>query len=338
MRPKKLYFLLFPILFFLFLQIPSLAISNPEKTYFSSLRLNLLEDVIREAVNNEEIPGAVILVGHKENIVFRRAFGWRQIIPEPKPMEVDLLFDLASLTKPVATATSVMILVEKGKLSLQDKVKDYVPGFTSLQENSKKVAKNARLWHLLTHTSGLPPYTEAAVVEKKYGKPCPLKNMVEHIAGLKKTSAPGKEFIYSCLGYITLAYIIEQVSGKNIAEFSSNNIFKPLNMTKTSFTPDEDKYPFCVPTQVIDGKLLQGVVHDPLAKLLGGISGNAGLFSSADDLALFAQMLLKGGELNGRRILSPLSIRRMTEVYPEVKFSGRGLGWDVDSPYSTAGG
>lgn len=326
-----------PILFLLLIQFQTFAVANTEKAKFSSERLTLIADVIGESVNKKDIPGAVVVVGNKEKIVYREAFGWRQIIPEPQPMEIDLIFDVASLTKPIATATSIMILVERGRLSLQDKVKDFIPEFTPFKGKEKK-ADDVRIWHLLTHTSGLPPYTEPAKVKIKYGSPCSLENMVRHIAELDKKAPPGKEFVYSCLGYITLSYIVEKISGQNLAEFAQNNIFIPLKMKKTLFIPDEVTIPFCVPTQIIDGNLLQGVVHDPLARLLGGISGNAGLFSTADDLALFARMMLNEGELNGRRILSPLSVQRMTEIFPEAEFSGRGLGWDIDSPYSTAGG
>jgi CubicO group peptidase (beta-lactamase class C family) len=231
-----------------------------------------------------------------------------------------------------------MILVERGKLSLYDKVRDYVPEFSVYEDEKGQKGEEARLWHLLTHTSGLPAYTSAEEVARLYGAPCPTEALVKHIATLKKEFPPGKDFRYSCLGYITLAYIIQKVTGKDIATFARENIFLPLGMKKTFFNPPPELKGQCVATEVISGKPLIGIVHDPLARLQGGISGNAGLFSTADDLALFARMMLNQGELNGQRILSPLSVRRMTEIYPEVLFSGRGLGWDVNSPYSTSRG
>jgi len=277
----------------------------------------------------------VVIVGRHDRIVFRQAYGHAQWIPEPKPMKIDMLFDLASLTKPVATATSIMILVERGKLSLHDRVRDYVPEFSVYEDEKGQKGEEARLWHLLTHTSGLPAYTSAEEVARLYGSPCPTEMLVKHIASLKKEFPPGKDFRYSCLGYITLAYIIQKITGKDIATFARENIFLPLGMKKTFFNPPPELKDQCVATEVIAGKPLIGIVHDPLARLQGGISGNAGLFSTADDLALFARMMLHQGELDGQRILSPLSVRRMTEIYPEVLFSGRGLGWDINSPYST---
>jgi CubicO group peptidase (beta-lactamase class C family) len=231
-----------------------------------------------------------------------------------------------------------MILVERGRLSLDEKVKDYVPEFSAYVDEAGKPAEDARLWHLLTHTSGLPPYTDALEVEKKYGRPCSQDNLASYIALLKKNSAPGAAFDYSCLGYISLSYILKKVTGQDIAAFSAEHIFKPLEMKHTFFVPAVKYRASCVPTEVIEGKPLVGVVHDPLARLQGGISGNAGLFSTADDLATFAMMMLNKGQYKGRRILSPLTVERMTSVWPKASFAGRGLGWDVDSSYSTNGG
>jgi len=126
--------------------------------------------------------------------------------------------------------------------------------------------------------------------------------------------------------------------GKSIAEFAKENIFDPLGMTHTFYVPPKEFHSLCVPTEVIDGKPLVGIVHDPLARLQGGISGNAGLFSTADDLAVFAQMLLDGGQFGTKKILSPLTVARMISIFPEVVFAGRGLGWDLNSSYSTNGG
>jgi CubicO group peptidase (beta-lactamase class C family) len=323
------------LLIFLASSFLSPAITRPETVGLSSERLKLLDQFLVDCIQQKYFPGAVVIVGRHDRIVFRQAYGHAQWIPEPKPMKIDMLFDLASLTKPVATATSIMILVERGKLSLHDRVRDYVPEFSVYEDEKGQKGEEARLWHLLTHTSGLPAYTSAEEVARLYGSPCPTEMLVKHIASLKKEFPPGKDFRYSCLGYITLAYIIQKITGKDIATFARENIFLPLGMKKTFFNPPPELKDQCVATEVIAGKPLIGIVHDPLARLQGGISGNAGLFSTADDLALFARMMLHQGELDGQRILSPLSVRRMTEIYPEVLFSGRGLGWDINSPYST---
>jgi len=315
-----------------------LPLVKPEKVGMSSTRLNVVPAQIQTAIAHKDFPGAVILVARKGKIVLRDAYGDCQWVPEKRPMATSMIFDLASITKPVATATSIMILVEQGKIRLWDKVKDFIPEFSTYLDEASKPGEDARILHLLTHTSGLPPYTNAKEVEAKFGSPCPTDSLVKHIAQLKKTDPAGTAFHYSCLGFITLAHIIQQITGQSIAEFADQHIFKPLKMEHTFYNPPESFHQLCVPTQVIDGKPLIGVVHDPLARLQGGISGNAGLFSTVDDLAIFAQMMLNKGTFEGVRILSPLTVERMTEVCPEVTFSGRGFGWDLNSAYSTNGG
>ncbi len=301
-------------------------------------RLNRAAAVVREAVERRDVPGAVLLVLRKGKTVLREAFGDSQWVPERKPMTADMIFDLASLTKPIATATAIMILAEQGRLSLHEKVNTYIPDFIPYADDKGKPAEDVRLWHLMTHTSGLPPYTDAAEIEKLYGKPCPVESLVVHIGHLPKTGPPGAQFTYSCLNYITLAGIVKKITRMSIAEFAAQAIFKPLGMARTFYNPPAEFLKLCVPTLVVDGKPLLGVVHDPLARVQGGISGNAGLFSTADDLAVFAEMLLNKGEYNGVRILSPLTVERMTSIYPKVPAFGRGLGWDLASPYASVAG
>jgi len=319
----------------LFAQAGNIPLVRPEEVGMSSERLDALRPLILEGIEHWEYPGAVLVVGRKGNLVLRKAYGYFQWFPEERSMKISSLFDLASLTKPIATATSVMILVEKGKIRLWDKVKSFVPGFKPYRDEKNISPQDARIWHLLTHTSGLPPYMNSEKVSKKYGNPCSIKDMVHYIAGLDKIDPPGKAFHYSCLGYITLAAIIKQLTGASVAEFSKKHIFQPLHMKDTGYNPPPELLSRCVPTESFGRGFLQGRVHDPLARLLGGVSGNAGLFSTADDLAIFAQMVLNGGEYNGVRILGPLTVERMTEIYPRVSFSGRGLGWDLDSSYAT---
>ncbi|MFZ5517760.1 MAG: serine hydrolase domain-containing protein [Candidatus Zhuqueibacterota bacterium] len=319
-------------------QAQSLPVAKPESVGMSSTQLSLVKAMINSAIEQKDFPGAAIIVSRKGHIVLREAFGKSQWVPEERPMEIDMIFDMASVTKPVATATSIMILVEQGRIRLWDTVKEYIPEFASYVDENGKPGEDARIWHLLTHTSGLPPYTPAKEVEEKYGNPCPMDSLVKHIALLKKTDPPGTAFHYSCLGFITLAEILDRITGQTLAEFSVKHIYRPLKMENTFYNPADSFREKCVPTEVIDGKPLIGIVHDPLARLLSGVSGNAGLFSTADDLAIFAQMLLNKGTFEGIRILSPLTVERMTSVYPDVAFSGRGLGWDLNSAYSTNGG
>ncbi|MBN2244967.1 MAG: serine hydrolase [Candidatus Aminicenantes bacterium] len=313
----------------------SLPSARAEKVGMLSGHLDRISDVIDEAISNKEFPGAVLVVGRHGKIVLRKAYGQSQWVPESRTMDVDMIFDVASMTKPIATATSLMILVEQGRLNLWDKVIEYIPDFQPFQQGSEGSSENASIWHLLTHTSGLPPYADVNKIKTLYGSPCPRASLIDHIGKLPKTDPPGKVFHYSCLGYITLAYLIEKITGMDIAEFSSEHIFDPLGMKHTFFLPPETLYDLCVPTEVIEGKPLIGIVHDPLARLQGGISGNAGLFSSADDLAVFAQMMLNKGSFQGVRILSPLAVAKMTAIYLRAEFSGRGLGWDLDSAYAT---
>jgi CubicO group peptidase (beta-lactamase class C family) len=316
----------------------SLPSAKPEAVGMSSGRLASLDQIIGEAVARKELPGAVLVVARKGKIVYRKTFGLAQTVPGPRPLKADMIFDLASLTKPVATATSIMILVERGAIRLWDRVRLYVPEFSTWYGEKGIAGEEARLYHLLTHTSGLPPYTDPEEAALALGDPCTTADLVGLIAGIPKERPVGEEFVYSCLNYITLAHIVHLVSGQTLDAFAAETIFKPLGMTRTFYRPPADLVDECVPTEVVEGRPLQGIVHDPLARLQGGISGNAGLFSTADDLARFAQMLLNRGELNGVRILAPLTVERMTQIYPKVGTSGRGLGWDIDTDYSTVRG
>jgi CubicO group peptidase (beta-lactamase class C family) len=312
--------------------------AKPESVGMSSSHLALLDGLIEAALARKDFPGAVIVVARKGKVVYRKAFGLSQTVPEPRPLTPDMIFDQASVTKPVATATSVMLLVERGRIRLWDRVSAYVPGFATWYGEKGVPGEEARLFHLLTHTSGLPPYTDAKEAAKKLGDPCATVDLVGLIAAIPKERPVGTEFVYSCLNYITLAHIIHEVSGMTVAEFAEANIFKPLGMTRTFYRPPAALIDACVPTEVVDGRPLRGIVHDPLARLQGGISGNAGLFSTADDLAVFAQMLLDKGQGNGVRVLAPLTVERMTEIFPMYGEFGRGLGWDLETDYSTNGG
>jgi CubicO group peptidase (beta-lactamase class C family) len=305
---------------------------------FSPERLDQASVIIKEAINRKEFPGAVLLVARKGKIVLHEAYGESRWVPNHRPMTRDMIFDLASLTKPVATAASVMVLVERGRISLWDRVKTYVPAFVPYRDWFGVDGEDARIWHLLTHTSGLPSYTEAEDAAKVLGRPCSPEALVDYIGALPKTDPPGEKFVYSCLGYITLAEIVRKVSGQSIDRFAAESIFNPLGMSRTFYNPDPKLFDQVVPTQLVDGRPLLGVVHDPLARLQGGISGNAGLFSTAGDLAIFGQMLLNGGEYRGTRVFSRAAVDRMTSVYPRAAFTGRGLGWDLCSVYASNGG
>ena len=307
---------------------------NPASVGMDAEKLARIDDLINAEIANQNLPGAVLIVTRKGAVVIRKAYGNVQVFPDTIPMTPGKIFDMASVTKPVATATSIMILAEQGRLRLMDPVKKFIPEYTPFIKPDGRPADPIRLYHLLTHTSGLPPYTNAEALKAEFGAPCP-EAVIQRIATIKKQNPPGEHFAYSCLGFITLAEIVQRVSGMDIGEFSKVHIFEPLEMHSSMFNPPRNYISRIAPTEVSNGVPLRGFVHDPLAQLRDGLSGNAGLFSSADDLAIFAQMLLNGGEYKGVRILSPLTVQAMTTIYPGLEFAGRGLGWDVHSSYSS---
>jgi CubicO group peptidase (beta-lactamase class C family) len=282
-----------------------------------------IDAVVTEEIGAGHVPGAVVLVGRSNRILYAKTFGLAVAEPFEAPMHEDTVFDLASLSKPVSTATCIMILADRNELSLDDYVRDYLPAFACGGK------EEARIEHLLAHTSGLPAYTNAAALKEQYGSPCPDK-VVEKICGLEAAGAPGEEFCYSCLGYIILARIVEIATGHGIDEFASENIFAPLGMKHTTYNPPASWQDRIAATEIVDGELLRGTVHDPLARLMGGVSGNAGVFSTARDLSIYCRMLLNGGRWKGRQILSAAAVKRLTTVHSH----GRALGFDVSSGYA----
>jgi serine-type D-Ala-D-Ala carboxypeptidase len=300
--------------------------------------LAFIDSVVVQNIAKSNMPGAVVLVSRRNTIVYRKAFGHSEVVPEVRPMTANMMFDMASVTKPVATATSIMILCERGQLRLTDRVSDYVPNFRCFKKPDSTWAENARIWHLLTHTSGLPAYANADTAATKLGRTCSTAALAEYIGNLPKYNAPGEVYRYSCLGFITLAAIIEKVTGKNVHLFSQENIFKPLQMRNTTYVPQGPLLKLCVPTEVVHGKPWIGVVHDPLARLQSGISGNAGLFSTVDNLARYCQMMLNGGILDGVRILSPVTVNRMIHIPKTEAEAKRGYGWVVKDGQSWVGG
>lgn len=287
------------------------------------LHLTQIDTVLAEEIGAGHFPGAVVLVGRANKTLYCKAFGLAVAEPFEQTMQKNTVFDLASLTKPIATAVATLILVDRNQLDPNDRVGDYLPAFACHGK------EEVRIKHLLTHTSGLPPYTNANKLKSEYGSPCPDK-VIERICSLEAQSAPGEAFKYSCLGYITLAQIIQVVSGQDIATFSRANIFGPLGMKETRFTPPTAWQNRIAATEIVEGELLRGTVHDPLAQLMDGTSGNAGLFSTASDLSIYCRMLLNQGTWKGRRVLSPAATNMLTTA----QLHGRAYGFDVLSSYS----
>ncbi|UCG57029.1 MAG: beta-lactamase family protein [Phycisphaerales bacterium] len=286
-------------------------------------RLARIDRVVKEEIQDGNIPGAVVLVGRADRILYWEAFGSQMTEPQREAMTKDAIFDLASLTKPIATATSIMILRERGELDLDDFVAEYLPAFGCQGK------EGVRIKHLLAHTSGLPAYTSAGELEQEFGTPCPDK-LIEKVCSLEPLSPPGEKFRYSCLGYITLAKIVEVVAGEAIDDFAGDNIFAPLRMKHTMYNPPESWQENIAATEIVDGQVLRGTVHDPLARLAAGVSGNAGLFSTAYDLSIYCRMLLSGGVCKNTRVLSSEAVELLTTAQSH----GRAYGFDVSSGYS----
>ena len=312
--------------------------ASPESVGMSSKHLKYADDIIEKAISDKEIPGAVLAVVKESKMAYLRAYGNKEVYPNTVKMDENAVFDLASLTKPIATATSAMILIERGQLRLLDKVNLFIPDFQGWKTTDGKTI-DIRVVDLLTHTSGLPPYAPVETLEKQIGAPNP-DGLINYIATCKRDFEPLTNMQYSCLNYITLQRIIEIISKKSIRDFAKENIFDVLGMQHTDYQPKGETLALTAPTQrQKDGSVLHGIVHDPLARVMnGGISGNAGLFSDANDLAIFASALQNGGEYNGKRILSPLGVKAMRSVPRHVAQFGRTPGWDVFSAYASNSG
>jgi uncharacterized protein YbbC (DUF1343 family)/CubicO group peptidase (beta-lactamase class C family) len=295
-------------------QLPPPSLSNEQ--------LLSLEEVIDKAVKSGKTPGAVVLVGNRERVIYRKAFGYRSLQPAKVPMTEDTIFDIASLTKVVATTTAIMQLSEKGDLELDSPAARYWPEFKVHGKSAITVR------HLLTHYSGLRAALDCSRPWSGYDR------AMEMILGEKPVFPPGTEYIYSDINFEILGELIRRISGKTLDEYSAEHIFTPLGMKDTGFRPSENLKSRIAPTSYKKGKMLLGKVNDPTAYNMGGVSGHAGLFSTADDLSIFSRMLLNGGELNGVRVLEASSVDEMTlPQSPPGKSRMRGLGWDIDSPF-----
>jgi uncharacterized protein YbbC (DUF1343 family)/CubicO group peptidase (beta-lactamase class C family) len=327
-------------------------------------KLNQIDALVEADIKDKKFPGAVVVVGHKGKIIFRKAYGNRSLLPTVEPMTVDTIFDLASLTKVVATTTSIMILVEQGKLRLSDTIGKYIP------EIQDEQVKRVTIQQLMTHVSGFAP--DFDLKEKWTGR----EGMLQALYKEKLRAPPGVKFVYSDINYITLGEIVQRISHDELWVFADKNVFKPASMLTTRFfgagrkvdsTGSTVLTPIIIdslptfqkvkdriaPTENIRGQnsylgsafegdskngdqILRGQVHDPTAFRMGGVAGHAGLFSTADDLARFCQMLLNGGILDGKRTMSAATVARMTAPIV-VSESGdtRGLGWDINTAFSS---
>ena len=284
-----------------------------------------VDAIVNDAIQTNLIPGAVIVIGHNGQVVYQHAYGYRVLIPERQPMQLDTIFDVASLTKVTATTPSVMKLFEQGKLRIDDLVTKYLPEF-----EGGKSDLTIRL--LMTHFSGLPP--DVDLVPKWSG----YQNGIDRALNAKPTVPAGTRFIYSDINFLLMGEIVRRLSGQSLAEFAHDQIYAPLGMTEATFQPPATLRPRIESTEIDDetGQPLWGVVHDPTARYMGGVAGHAGLFATAADLTKYAEMLLGMGQLNGVRVFTPETVKKFTEpASPADQPILRALGWDIDSPFSS---
>lgn len=301
---------------------PVLQICEPEDCGLIVPRLSAIDRVVEEGLRYERMPGCVVLVGYRGRIVWLKSYGSRQVKPDVVPMTADTVFDLASLTKPIATATSIMLLIEDGLVALDAPATKYIPEFGN---NGKEVIT---IRQLLTHQSGLLP--DNSLKDYEDGR----EEAFRRIHELDLRAEPGTRFMYSDVGFIVLGEIVERVSGKTLDDFARERIFKPLGMLETGFNPDPTIRKRAAPTQQRNDEWMRGEVHDPRAYRLGGVAGHAGLFSTAENLARYAQMLVNGGKLGNAQILKPETCLLMRSSQ-EVSSGIRTLGWDRQTGYSS---
>ena len=318
-----------------------LRIAKPETESVSSVALVRMDSIINDEIAKKRLPGAVVLVGRRGRIIWQKSYGSRAVDPARESMMPETIFDLASLTKVVATATSIMILVERGKVRLNDPVSVYIP------ELKGEGREGITIEQLLIHRSGYAP--DFDLRERWTGYDEAIKRLIKE----PLRNPPGTRFVYSDIGFIALGEVVRRVSGMSLDQFAKQNIFTPLRMNDTGFRPAASLRARIAPTEKRRGQLsylgdtavnigaegdvwLRGQVHDPTSYRMNGVAGHAGLFSTAKDLAVYCQMILNGGEYAGVRVLSPLSVTEMTRPRL-VSNTGatRGLGWDINSSYST---
>ena len=321
--------------------------SLPASVGMDAQRLALVDSAVNASMAAGDIPGAVVGVVRRNTLVYKKAFGYKSLVPEKVPMTEETMFDLASVSKCVSTTVAVMQLIETGKVRLVDPVSYYIPEFLPWEDLETHEKVQITVQDLLTHSSGLDPsLPDVPGFVREHGKNCPeaLMHWIATEAG--RNFRPRTQQLYSCLNFITLQNILEKVTGERLCDYAQKHIFDVLGLRHTTYFPLYEGAPYrpglaqlCAPTEVLeDGLVLQAEVHDPTARLCnGGNSGNAGVFSNVEDLAILSACLLNGGSWNGHRILSPLTVQQMFRIpennAPEV---ARALGWDCyhQEPYT----
>jgi CubicO group peptidase (beta-lactamase class C family) len=289
---------------------------------FDPAKLAEMDKAVEDAIANTNTPGAVLWIEHRGQ-VHAKAFGRRSVVPTVEPMTMDTIFDVASLTKVMATTPAMMRLVERGQVDIDKPVHTYLPEFTG--EGREKIT--VRL--LMTHHSGLP-----AGLSRRDGVSDYASGIAQAVVE-KPGNSPGNSFRYSDANFILLGEVVRRVAGKSLPDFVKTEVYLPLGMKDTSYLPPKEWRPRIAPTERVGGSVLRGEVHDPTARRMQGVAGHAGLFSTVQDTARYCRMLLNGGELEAKRVFKPETVKLMTSVQtPAGATARRGLGWDIDSPYA----
>ncbi|MEX3970587.1 exo-beta-N-acetylmuramidase NamZ domain-containing protein [Paraburkholderia caribensis] len=327
-----------PLGAFAFIAWSAASHARTDTLLFDGTARAVLSQIVWSEIANGRVPGAVIVAGTADGVSARLVLGNRMLRPHVEPMTADTVFDLASLTKVIATTTAIMQLVERGKLDLTAPVARYWPAFGAQGKAQITVQQ------LLTHTSGLPAEPPGLGVAAQHRmKPAVL---LRNIAGIEPVAMPDERTLYSDVNFVVLGVLVARVSGMPFDAYCRRFIFAPLGMQDTGFTPDPAISARAAPTTADSHGMRQGHVHDPLASALEGVAGNAGLFSTAADLARFARMLLNGGLADSEgatpaavrraRILRPESIDKMAvPLSADATPPWRGLGWELDAPLAT---
>ena len=305
--------------------------ASPQSVGFDPERLALVDGVIEDAIESEDIPGAVLAVVRHDRIAYLKAYGNRQLIPDTLPMTVETVFDLASVSKCVGTTLSILQLVENGSIRLTDRVDIYIPDFQPWIDPVTGEKTDIRIIDLLTHSSGIEPYIGVPAYVERFGEATPDSLMRYIATEVRRNFKPTTGYMYSCLNFVTLQHILQNITGETLSNYAQTHIFDVLQLANTCYNPTGHTLELCAPTEVqADGLPLVGKVHDPIARIINeGNSGNAGVFSNAEDLSVIAAALMNGGQIHGRRVLGKLTVERMITVPEEnAPHIGRALGWD----------
>jgi uncharacterized protein YbbC (DUF1343 family)/CubicO group peptidase (beta-lactamase class C family) len=307
-----------PVPFLFALAVAVLGASNAGA---QGIDFTAVDDAARDAVQSGEIPGVVVLVGRGDDILLLRAYGWRRVYPDPAPMLTDTIFDIASLTKPFGTTLAVMSLVERGSVKLDAPLGRY------LSEFRKPALSGVTVQRLLTHSAGFQAIPPPGSVKPS------VTETVRAFARLPFDYPPGSGTQYSDIGFILLGEMVRRVSGQPLDQYLTRTVFKPLGLRDTMFNPGPALHGRIAPTEWANGKMLLGEVHDQRARMLGGVAGHAGMFSTASDLGRLCRMLVAGGKLNATRVLKPATVHTMLTRTTDGSGS-RTVGWDVSSVFA----